>query len=189
MENNATLIPAQKLDRESEHSLIQMAEQEQAVLNRIEGVKFVLVVLSAAGMVYDKEAIRQKILSSYPDSVVFFSNTMGKSIGSLSLKRVDLLIDFTGAGQRQGWFYAKKLRKLARVAVGRNAGFFRKKIYDRIFDEKAAGAQVPLEILARERFVQKKVLNLAGVAFVQAGLALPDLGKSIALELPGMQRL
>ena len=73
--------------------------------------------------------------------------------------------------------------------MGRNAGFFRKRIYNRIFDEVANQNQVPQEMLAKERFVQKKILALAGVGFVQAGETLPDRGKSIALELPGMQRL
>jgi hypothetical protein len=113
---------------------------------------------------------------------------MGKPIGPTAPQQVDLLIDFTGPGQRQGWFYARKLRRMARVAVGRNAGLFRKKIYDRVFDENQ-DPSVPQEMLKKERFVQKKVLNLAGVSFVQTSETPPDRGKSIALELPAMRRL
>jgi hypothetical protein len=98
------------------------------------------------------------------------------------------LIDFTGPGQRQGLFYARKLRKMAKVAIGRNAGFFRKSLYDRIFNEQLEGSKVPSEMLERERFVQKRLLNLAGIPVIQAGETPPDRGKTIALELPGMVR-
>jgi hypothetical protein len=188
MEKNSSLNPIQNVDRESEACLTQMVEQEQVLSNRVSGVKFVLVVLSASGMVFDMEALRQKVVLSYPDVAVFFQTTIGRSIGPAAPQQVDLLIDFTGPGQRQGWFYAKKLRRMARVAVGRNAGLFRKKIYDRIFDESSEPS-VPSEMLQRERFVQKKVLGLAGVSFIQAGETPPDRGKSIALELPAMRRL
>ncbi|MFZ9596060.1 MAG: hypothetical protein ACO3A2_08285 [Bdellovibrionia bacterium] len=176
------------MDPESQEFLKRMTEQEQFLANRIPGVKFVLIVLSARGMVYDLESLRQKVLISYPDAAVFFQNTMGKPIGFDSPQKVDLLIDLTGPGQRQGWFYSKKLRKMARFAVGRNAGWFRKKIYDRVYDEIQNAAEVPSEMLQRERFVQKKVLNLAGVSFFHSGEALSDRGKSIALELPAMAR-
>lgn len=196
MENHGDLSPGQKpgqvpgpnVDQESENCLTQVVQQDQVLANRIPGVKFVLVVLSARGMVYDRDALRQKIIQAYPDAVVFYQTTMGKAIGAASPEQVDLLIDLTGPGQRQGWFFAKKLRRIARFAIGRNAGLFRKKIYDRIFDEKSEPS-LPREILERERWVQKKVFNLAGVAFVQAGETPPDRGKTIALELPGMQRL
>jgi hypothetical protein len=188
MEKSESVNSNQKMDRESEACLTQIVEQDSILANRVNGVKFVLVVLSSRGMVYDMEALRQKIVLSYPDVAVFFQTTDGKPIGPASPERIDLLIDFTGPGQRQGWFYSKKLRKMARVAVGRNAGLFRKKIYDRIFDEKAQQS-IPQEVLEQERFVQKKVLNLAGVAFIQAGDTTPDRGKSIALELPPMRRL
>src|SRR5580704_12043114 len=94
------------LDAVSEVSLTQMAEQEQVLSNRVPGVKIVLVVLSAKGMVFDLEALRQKILLSYPDSAVFFMTTDGKSMGPMAPHPVDLLIDFTGPGQRQGLFFA-----------------------------------------------------------------------------------
>jgi hypothetical protein len=165
-----------------------MVEQENILARRLADVKFILLVLSARGMVFDLEALRQKIRLSYPDAALFFQNTMGKAIGLEPPHKVDLLIDFTGPGQRQSWLYARKLRRRARVAVGRNAGLFRKRIYDRVFDEILNDAQVPQEMLQRERFVQKKVLNLAGIAIFQTGETPPDRGKTIALELPGMSR-
>ena len=177
-----------QLDGESAQFLSLMGEGEKVRTNRIPGVKIVLVVLSSRGMVFDIEALRQKILLAYPEAAVFFHTTQGKPIGSPCPQQVDLLIDLTGPGQRQGLFHAKKFRRMARVAVGRNAGLFRKRIYDRVFDEKGAHASLPEEMLARERVVQKLVLSLAGVAFVQTGAALPDRGKSIALDLPPLNR-
>lgn len=177
-----------QIDGESLQFLNIMGESEKVRGNRIPGVKVVLVVLSSRGMVFDVEALRQKVMLTYPEAAVFFHTTDGKSIGSPAPQQVDLLIDFTGPGQRQGLFQAKKLRRMARVAVGRNAGLFRKRIYDRVFDEKVHAPQMPAELLARERHVQKHVLSLAGVAFVQAGDTLPDRSKSIALELPLMSR-
>ena len=176
-------------DLESQACLSQMTQQEELLKNRISSVKFVLVVLSARGIVYDMEALRQKIQVSYPDAAVFFQTTYGRPVGLKAPDQVDLLIDFTGPGQRQKFFYARTLKKKSRFAVGRNAGFFRKKIYDRVFDELDIGNSVPTELLARERFVQKRVLNLAGIAMVQSGETPPDRGKTIALELPGMKRL
>lgn len=167
----------------------QLAEQERVRNKRVPGVRTVLVILSATGMVYDIESLRQKVLLSYPDAAVFFRMTCGDAIGSTAPHQIDLLIDFTGPGQRQGLFYAKKLRRMARVAVGRNAGLFRRRIYDRVFDESGRTTSLPVETLERERQVQKEVLNLAGVAFVQMGDTPPDRGKSIPLELPPMQRL
>lgn len=148
-----------------------------------------LVVLSSAGLVFDVEALRQKILLSYPDAAVFFLTTLGKSIGLSAPGHVDLLIDFTGPRQRQGLFLARKLRRTARVAVGRNAGLFRKKIYDRVYDEKDKSNSLSPEVLERERQVQKEVLALAGVAFVPAGDVLPDRGKLTAMDLPPYAKL
>src|SRR3954467_1284185 len=177
------------LDSESTAFLTTLMTEEQVKAHRIPGVRTVLIVLSAAGMVFDIEALRQKVLLSYPDSTVFFLTTLGKPIGSPVPKQVDLLIDFTGPGQRQGWFFARKLRRMARAAVGRNAGLFRKRIYDKIYDEKAPTSSLSPDVLERERQVQKRILNLSGVAFVQYGDTPPDRGKSIALELPPMLRL
>lgn len=189
MENGADLKSIQKVDSESEACLVQVMEKSDVLSHRVPGVKFVLVVLSSRGVVFDMEALRKQIIFSYPDAIVFFQTTQGKPIGPVPPDHVDLLIDFTGPKQRQGLFYAKKLRRLARIAVGRNAGFFRKRIYNQIYDEVADQAEIPREMLAQERWVQKKVLALAGIAFVQAGETPPDRGKTIALELPGMQRL
>jgi len=183
----------QPVDAESEKFFGIMGEMERVKANRVPGVRTVLVVLSAKAMAYDMESLRQKILLAYPEAAVFFRTTLGKAAGMPAPAKVDLLIDFTGPGQRQGWFYARKLRSISRVAVGRNAKLFRKGLYDRIFDEKAAeksaDAKIPTELFARERFVQRAVLELAGVPLAQMGDTPPDRGKSIALELPSMQKM
>ena len=176
-------------DPESTLFLSHMAEQEKTKNNRIPGVRTVLIVLSSAGMVFDVEALRQKVLLSYPDAAVFFLTTLGKPIGSPPPAHVDLLVDFTGPRQRQGFLFAKKLRRMARVTVGRNAGLFRMKVYDRVFDEKAKAAELNSEVLVRERQVQKEVLALAGVAFVPAGDAAPDRGKLTPMESPPYSKL
>lgn len=189
MEKNANWAGEAAIDRESEIRLTQMAEKDDVISNRISGVRSILIVFSSRGMVYDAESLRQKVLLSYPDSTVFFQTTDGKPVGAPAPKSVDLLIDFTGPRQRQPIFHAFGLRRRARFVVGRNAGMFRKKIYDRVFDEMSDGGNVPDELLKKERFVQKQVLNLAGVAFVQAGDIPPDEGKTIPLSLPGMRGL
>jgi hypothetical protein len=189
MEHKTILQVEPVIDRESEIRLTQMAERDDVVGNRVTGVKFILIVLSSRGMVYDLESLRQKVLLPYPDSTVFFQTTQGQPIGPAAPKKVDLLIDFTGPGQRQSLLSAFFLRKKSRFAVGRNAGWFRRGRYDRIYDEMGETGNLPEEILKKERFVQKKLLNLAGVAFVQAGDTPSDLGKTIALELPGIQSL
>jgi hypothetical protein len=187
MEKNTSWVGEAAIDRESEIRLTQMAERDDVISNRMTGVKLILIVLSSRGMVYDVESLRQKVLLSYPDSAVFFQTTDGKPVGAAAPKSVDLLIDFTGPHQRQSMFHAFSLKRRARYTVGRNAGMFRKKIYYRIYDEMSDSGNIPEELLKKERFVQKQVLNLAGIAFVQAGDVSPDLGKSIPLELPGMK--
>lgn len=182
-------MQTQPLDVESQDLLKILEEQERIKSNRIPGVRTVLVVLSARGVVFDVEALRQKILLAYPDAVVFFRTTSGKSWGAASPDRVDLLIDFTGPGQRQGIFYSRRLRSMARVAVGRNAGFFRKGSYDRVVDEKARAAQLPSDLLARERAVQREVLGLAGVPLALMGDTGADLSHTIALNLPSFKKL
>lgn len=177
------------IDPESKAFFDRMAEYERVRANKLNGVRTVLVVLSSRGMVYDIESLKQKIILSYPEAAVFFKTTLGKLIGPESPEKVDLLIDFTGPGQRQGLFYARKLRKAARVAIGRNAGFFRKKLYDRVFDEKANASSLPTELLKRERVVQREVLEMAGVAFVPMGDVPPDRGKITPLELPPLARV
>jgi hypothetical protein len=177
------------LDSESEALFHVLGEQEKLRSASVAQVRTVLVVLSSRGMVFDTESLREKILLSYPQAAVFFLNTLGKPKGPAAPRQIDLLIDFTGPGQRQSLFLAKKLRRMARVTVGRNAGFFRKKIYDRVFDEKAQAATLPKERLQLERVVQRALLEMAGIPVVQAGPTLADLGKSIALSLPPMQKL
>ena len=176
-------------DPESEHFLQLMAEQQLVRANIVPGVRTVLVVISSKGMVFDLESLRQKISLAYPEAAIFFQTVLGKPLGPSSPNKVDLLIDFTGPGQRQWIFRARKLRSLARVAVGRNAGFFRKSIYNKVFDDKALPVEKPLDVLSRERKVQREVLRLAGVAFVQAGDTPPDRGKVTPLELPPMLKL
>jgi hypothetical protein len=181
---NHDVVYPSGIDPESKAFFEKMAEYEKVRANKVNGVKSVLVVMSSRGMVFDIESLKQKILLSYPEAAVFFRTTLGKPIGPIPPEHVDLLVDFTGPGQRQGLFYARKLRKLARTAVGRNAGFFRKKLYDRVFDEKAQAASLPVDQLKRERIVQRFVLEMAGVAFVPMGDVPPDRGKVTPLELP-----
>lgn len=166
-----------------------MGEQERLRAQRIPGVRTVLIVLSATAMVYDMEALRQKVLLVYPEAAVFFITTNGKPIGPTAPETVDLFIDFTGPRQRQGLFFAKRYRRAARVAVGRNVGFFRKRIYDRVFDEKARAAELPREPLARERLIQREVLRLAGIVLAQTGDTPADRGRTIATELPPYSKL
>ena len=166
-------------------------EQQRVKSNRVAGVKIALLVLSSRAMAFDTHSLRHEILLTYPDATVFFRTTQGKPIGPESPRHVDLVIDFTGPRQRQGWLYAKRLRSMARFAVGRNAGLFRKKIYDRVYDEKSSkiASRLPADLFERERHVQREVLGLAGVAFIQQGSPGPDRGKTIALELPPLNRL
>ena len=175
-------------DADSQTYLSSLTDRERVKSNRQTGVEKVLVVLSSKAMVFDTESLRQKIILSYPEAAVFFTTTSGKPVGVPSPKQVDLLIDLTGPGQKSPFAYGFKLSRMARFSVGRNAGLFRKKVYDRIFDEKPILNQLPTDILAYERQVQKEVLALAGVAFIQAGTATVDLGKVIALELPPLSR-
>ncbi len=167
----------------SEYYLHFLQSQKDSEGRLFSDIQTVLVVLSAAGMIFDLEGLRQKIIHAYPGAAVFFKSTSGDDMGTPAPQKVDLLIDLTGPRQRQGWFYAKKLRKQAKYAVGRNVGLFRKKIYDRIYDEKA---QIGLtrDILKREEIVQKEVLSLAGISFAPVSSATPDRSKEIARNLP-----
>ena len=182
-------MQTREFDAESESFLNLLANEEKIRTHRVAGVRTVLVILSTQGLVFDIESLKQKVLLSYPDSAVFFANTSGRPTGVIPPAQVDLLIDMTGPGQRQGMFLARKLRRQARVAVGRNAGMSRTKIYDHVFDEKAQKSSLPVDPLARERIVQREVLALAGVAMAQMGDTGPDRGKTIALELPAFKRL
>lgn len=179
-------IDSMNMDTESASALAIMGEQDRFRNSRIPGVRTVLIVLSARGLVYDTEALRQKVLLAYPEAAVFFVSTQGKALGASCPREVDLLIDFSGPGQRQKLFFAKKLRRMARVAIGRNAGLFRKRIYDRVFDESSATAALSGEMIERERQIQREVLHLAGIALAQAGDTPVDRAYSIALGLPPM---
>jgi hypothetical protein len=187
---DADLKPAAKstLDPDTSSLLAKIERERQVEKNQFKGIKTILVVLSAKAMVYDTESLRQKILQIYSDAAVFFLTTIGKPIGSISPGKVDLLIDFTGPGQRQGWFYALALKRRARIAVGRKAGLFRKDVYDRVVDEKSL-INLSSELLNRERMVQREVLKLAGIPMALTGEVPKDRGKEIALELPPMKRL
>ena len=171
-------------DQHTEESLRLLSDYNQLQEYRVPGVRTTLIVLSATAMVFDVESLRQKVLLAYPDAAVFFITTAGKPLGVPSPRSVDLLVDFTGSGQRQGWLFARKLRGMARFAVGRNAGLFRKRIYDRIFDEKAKASELPKDLLDREGVVQKEVLGLAGIPVIPAGGVTPDHAKTVALDLP-----
>jgi hypothetical protein len=179
----------ESIDPETEAFLERLAFEEKIKASRLSGVRTVLVVLAAQGMVYDRESLRQKIRAAYRDAAVFFRTTQGTTLGPAAPGKVDLMIDMTGPGSFQWPFYARKLRRMARVAVGRNAGPFRKRIYDKVVDEKSRMQELPKDPLTRERVVQREVLALAGVAMEQTGELPADLGKTIALNLPPLQRL
>ena len=178
-----------QLGQESKSYLAQLDKRELTKANRIPGVQKVLLVLSSDGLVFDTESLRQTVLLAYPEAAVFFRTTAGKALGVEAPKQVDLLIDLTGPGQRSPLFYAYKLKGMARFSVGRNAGFLRRRIYDRVFDEKAILSKLSKNTLDREREVQREVLALAGVATAPMGHATPDRGKEIALDLPPLSRV
>ncbi len=183
-----TALDGSVQDPETQSLVESLAQLEAIRAKRVAGVRTVLVVLSSRGMVFDLDSIRQKVLLTYPDAAVFFQTTHGNPMGMSPPHHLDLLIDFTGPGERQGLFAAKKLRRMTRVAVGRNAGLFRRRIYDRVYDEKTKGRELPRDLLERERFVQKEVLALAGIPLALQGELLPDRADSIALELPLLAR-
>lgn len=178
------MYQAQVTDPETLKSLSEMTEFEKVKANHIPNVKSVLVVFSARGIAYDRDSLRHLITVSYPDAVVFFEDTAGSPMGPKAPGPVDLLLDFTGPGQQQGLFAARKYRGRARVCVGRNAGLFRKSVYDRVFDEKAAGVALPVEVTDRERMIQRKLLEMAGVAVAPAGQPTANIEHDIAKRLP-----
>ena len=180
-------MSSNSMDQESQQALSLLEQRTQIEANKIQGVRTVLVVLSSKAMVMDLDGLRHKVAIAYPEAAVFFITTSGQAMGIPAPKHVDLLVDFTGPGMRQGWFYARKLRSRAKFAVGRNAGLFRKGSYDRIFDEKAPGFTPARDMHERERMALKKVLHLAGVASLPMGEATQDLSKKIALDLPPLQ--
>jgi hypothetical protein len=152
------------------------------------GVKTTLVVLSSKAQLFDMAGLQNLIQHAYPNSAVFFISTSGDAMGVEAPKHVDLLIDFTPPGARQGMLFAWSLRNRSTRAVGRNSGlFFRSKRYDQIYNE-AADADCPRDYLDSERHAQRKVLELAGVPVVRQGGVTADRSKEIALDLPPMQR-
>jgi aconitase B len=147
-----------------------------------QGIKNVLVVFSSRSQAFDEPALVNFIQHAYPGSKVFFKSTSGHVIGSKPPVKVDLLIDFTQPGARQALLFPWALRRKARFAIGRNAGFyFRSKLYDRIYDEKNDSSK-PSDYLGGETWAQKKVLELAGVPVIRQGGVTPDRRKDIAFE-------
>ncbi len=154
-------------------------------------IKTVLVVISSKAMTLDLSALRNYITHAYPGTAVFFISTSGDPIGVEAPSKVDLLIDFTPPHARQSWFFAYRLRKQARSAVGRNSGrFYRMRNYDRVYDEfnESIKKTLPIDYLEQEAWAQRKVLELAGVPVIRQGGVGQDRGKDIALELPPMQK-
>jgi hypothetical protein len=149
-------------------------------------VKSVLVVLSSRSMAFDLSALRNFITHAYPGSAVFFISTSGDRVGVSGPSQVDLVIDLTEPGARQGFFFASSMRRRGKFAVGRVGGFFGRKRYDRLYDE-SKDTTLPTDYMEHERFIQRKVLELAGISIVKQGGVTVDLGKDIALTLPPMQ--
>ncbi len=150
--------------------------------NSFKDVKSVLVVLSSGAQAFDQPALRKLITLTYPGAAVFFVTTSGGAMGVAGPNRVDLVIDFTKPGARQSMFFARGMRNRGAQTVGRNAGwFYRRKHYDRVFDESSDPAR-PADFNDSEVWAQRKVLELAGVAIVHQGGVMPDRSKEIALE-------
>ena len=174
-------------DHESAFYLDFLQTKEQIEKNRIPNVKSVLVVFPSKGLAFDAEGLRSMIIREYPGAEVFFLSTSGKPWKSPQIPNtVDLTIDFTGEGQMQNWFFARRMRSRSKFIVGRNKGLFRKRLYDRIFDEKKI--KISTDMLDRERLAQKEVLALAGIAVVPVAGTTADRSKMIALDLPPLQR-
>ena len=147
-------------------------------------VKTALVVLSSKAQLFDMAGLRNLIQHSYPDCAVFFISTSGDALGVKAPDHVDLLIDFTPPGARQGNFFAWKMRGRSTRAIGRDAGWFiRKNRYDKVYND-ATDSDRPRDYLESERWAQRKVLELAGVSVVRQGGVTVDRSKDIALELP-----
>ena len=180
---------ADAVDAVSEGFLVRLAHEEKVKSACFPGVRTVLVIFSATGIVFDQVSLQQKIRAAYPGALVFFRTTAGHPVGKTVSGQVDLLIDLTGPGAHQGFFFARKLRRLARISIGRNAGIFRKRIYTKVVDEKSRMATLPKDSLARERVIQREVLAAAGIALEQTGEVPADQGKTIAIHLPPLTKL
>ncbi len=157
--------------------------EDQVLASRVSAVRDILVVLSGSVMAFDRESLRYAILRAYPDASVFFQSGIGSSLGPDAPCRVDLVIDFTAPRQRQTFFRALGLRRMAKTTVGRSTGFLRQRMYDRLTPrEKQYTSKIE-----QERVMQREVLALAGVSVLPSGAPLRDVSKSIALELPRMR--
>jgi hypothetical protein len=131
---------------------------------KMRDVHSVLVVLSTV-IIWDVSALQFHISQSYPQSGVFFVNTSGKPYGPAAPQNIDLLIDFTSPTDRQSFLMPRKWRRMARFAVGRKKGVYRKKTYDQIVEE-------PDNIqdwLEREAKAHSLVLQAAGVRLLKTG--------------------
>jgi len=148
-----------------------------------QGIKNVLVVFSSRAQAFDETSLMSLIQHAYPGATVFFASTSGQSIGKKPPARVDMVIDFTQPSARQSFIFPLRMRKRARFAIGRNAGFyFRAKLYDRYYDDHLDSSK-PIDYLEGERWAQRKVLELAGVPVIRQGGVTPDRSKDIAQEL------
>ena|SRR6185503_3441957 len=134
-------------------------------MNPIFHVSLVRVVLPRRRVVYSLDILREKILSSYPDSVSFFQEATGRMIGDRGPRYVDLGIDLTGSDDPQSFLFLFRFRREARLIVGRNVGFWRKRFYDRVFDENQL--HMPKDSPEWEVQAQMGVLRLAGIDEVQ----------------------
>lgn len=151
--------------------------------NPLSDVKSVLVVLSSGAQAFDLSGLRKLVTIAFPGAAVFFISTSGDPVGVEGPYQVDLVIDFTKPHARQALFFAKKMRKRGRIVVGRAAGwFYRRKRYDRIFEE-LSHADRPVDFNDAEAWAQRKTLELAGVPIVHQGGVTPDRSKEIAQEL------
>ena len=175
-------------DSDSSISLHLLLAEEAIRKNRLENVRTILVVLSGRTIAFDDAALRQKILMTYPQAKVYFMSTEAYPLGEKlpNAAKVDLLIDFTGPGHRHKWLWARKLRALSKVCVGRPAGFFREFIYDRLFDD-AKHPEMPRDVNEREREAQRQVLALAGVPVSHQGNLKRDQSHTIAAKLPALK--
>jgi hypothetical protein len=90
------------MNQNSDFYLSLLAEQERLRVHRIAGARTILMVLSSHGMAYDLDGLRSRIHGAYPEAAVFFMTTKGKPMGTAVQGHVDLVIDFTGPGQKQG---------------------------------------------------------------------------------------
>ncbi len=164
--------------------LAQIAESQQVSHSCFEKVIFILVILSAKGMPYSIEFLMKIILCSYPNSVIFFQTTSGQMIKAKTPEKIDLVVDFTGPRQRQKKILPRQWKNMTRFIVGRNWGSFRKHYYDRVLNEASNHFYLPEKMLQYEKWVQRKVLGLAGIGWAQTSEIPKDQGKTIARTLP-----